>query len=121
MSRLLAFEPVALEGLWLRVGSDGIVLMSGKITLRNPREELTPHIRALHEAAIADGVTVLTVDVKELSFVNSSAIRAFIDWAVWAKQAARYKLRFVTNPHTTWQRTSFAVLKSLAETAVEVT
>jgi len=55
----------------------------------------------------------LTIDVRPLSFVNSSAIRLFIDVASRA-QSAGYALVFDIDSSITWHRLSFSVLKSLA-------
>jgi hypothetical protein len=59
------------------------------------------------------------VDVRELDFVNSSAIRLFVDWITWA-ESAKYTLLFHTSADTSWQRISFSVLCSLAPNHVRV-
>ena len=59
------------------------------------------------------------VDVEALSFVNSSAIRAFVDWISRAAHAG-YTLAFKTSASVTWHRLSFSVLKSLAPATVEI-
>jgi hypothetical protein len=60
-----------------------------------------------------------TVDVRSLNFVNSSAIRLFVDWISRA-HAARYKLVFLIDRSITWHRLSFSVLKSLSPGFVEL-
>jgi hypothetical protein len=62
------------------------------------------------------------VDVTGLTFVNSSSIRLFIDWAVWVKAETghRYQLTFRTNRQITWQTTAFAALTSLMKEVVSV-
>jgi hypothetical protein len=119
MSQLDKITPPRLETLRARVGSTPTpnVVFSGTITSKDPGGDVGPFLRAVHEAALADQVTELRVDVSALSFVNSSAIRLFVDWAGWIKGSKNgsYKLRFATNRHVTWQKTSFLALKSLAE------
>ena len=64
----------------------------------------------------------LKVDISELTFVNSSAIRLFIDWAMWIKDAngRGYKLCFTTNRRVTWQKTSLMALRTIAGDALSV-
>jgi hypothetical protein len=101
--------------------SDGIAL-SGSITSKEPDRSLGTFFRAVHDAALADGVSALKVDVRGLTFVNSSAIRLFIDWAIWVSQPKRsaYKLCFVRNATITWQRVSFPAIAQLAAQHVTV-
>jgi hypothetical protein len=97
--------------------------MSGTIAVQDPGLVLGPSIRALHEAALADQLRELRVDVRGLTFVNSSAIRLFVDWCTWvaaARGGASYVLHFCTDRRITWQRTSFTVLQSLGGKSVAI-
>ena len=70
-----------------------------------------------------DRAITLKPGVLARSFVNSSAIRLFIDWAMWLNQLPvdqRYKLTFVTSRHITWQVTNFSALRSLVGNVVFV-
>jgi len=100
---------------------DGLAL-SGSITSKEPDRSLGTFFRAVHDAALSERVTNLRVDVRGLSFVNSSAIRLFIDWAIWVSKpgAAAYKLHFRRNPAVTWQRVSFPAIAQLATAHVVV-
>lgn len=121
MTRLSAVRLPELATLGVRIEPPRSIILSGTITCKDPAGDVGPFIRALHDAALADGLTELHVDVRELSFVNSSAIRLFIDWASWLKAAPRrYQLRFATKRNVTWQRTSFMALKSLANDVLSV-
>jgi hypothetical protein len=89
--------------------------ITGTITTKEPDKQLGVFFRAVHEQALAQKLSELTVDVRGLTFVNSSAIRLFIDWAIWVSQPGlSYKLRFVRSPSITWQRISFPPLAQLA-------
>ena len=68
------------------------------------------------------GLREVTVDVRKLTFVNSSAIRLFVDWATWVRdqEPDAYVIRFRTDRRITWQRTSFSVLQSLAPNAIVI-
>jgi hypothetical protein len=122
MTQLSTIEPLAVEGLELRVDGD-VIRMSGTITMRSPSQTLQPSLKKIHEAAVADGVGTLVVDVRKLTFVNSSSMRLFVDWTVWLKDLPadkRYKLAFSTDGGVTWQRKSFPVIRSLAPDIVEI-
>ena len=98
------------------------LLLAGSITAKEPDRSLGTFFRSVHDAALADALKALKVDVRGLTFVNSSAIRLFIDWAIWVSQPKRasYKLSFVRNPAITWQRVSFPAIAQLAPEHVTV-
>jgi hypothetical protein len=122
MKQLEKVTPPKLDSLRVRVSPPATLTFSGTITSKDPQGEVGPFIRAVHEAALSDQLQELRVDVSALSFVNSSAIRLFVDWAGWIKASKNgtYKLRFATNRHITWQKTSFMALKSLAEDILDI-
>lgn len=103
-------------------GPDSIKL-AGTITVRDPFSTIQPFFRDIHGMVLSAGIKKLHIDVRELSFVNSSAVRLFVDWAVWLQREAeekRYVLSFQTDRSSTWQRASFPVLRSFAASVVEV-
>ena len=91
----------------------------GTLANHNSQVELKRNITALHGRIVAEGCSMMTVDVRGLQFVDSSAIRLFVDWIARASEA-KYKIVFLIDPTMTWQRLSFSVLKSLASDAVEI-
>lgn len=123
MSQLAALQAPQIEGVGIKIERPGQLSLTGTITSLHPGTTLGPFLRAVHDAALADGVKQLSVNVTGLTFVNSSAIRLFIDWAIWLKavpETSRYKLVFDTDRTITWQRTSFLALRSLATGVVEI-
>jgi hypothetical protein len=120
MSKLSQIDLPTLPSFELSIAPPASVTMRGTIAIPDPGLALGGCIRALHAAALEDGLPDLHVDVRQLTFVNSSAIRLFVDWASWVSQANAYKLRFCTDRRITWQRTSFAVLQSLGGKAISV-
>jgi hypothetical protein len=99
----------------------GEVTLEGTIAIENPNVALGGFLRQIHQAAVEDRLTELSVNVKKLTFVNSSAIRLLVDWSTWVRnepEPQRYRLKFVTDPQVTWQKISFRVLKNLAPGAV---
>jgi hypothetical protein len=123
MSAFSELSPTDAGSVTLLLSPPNKVSMSGTIAARNPAETVAPLLRKVHEAATQDGLSEVLVDVTGLSFVNSSAIRQFIDWTSWVKAeptGKRYLLKFRTSRNVTWQKTTFAALKSLAGDAISV-
>ena len=104
-----------LPSLQIVFGDNGLAL-KGTITSKQPDKVLGAFFRAVHERVLAAKAAEFKVDVRALTFVNSSAIRLFIDWAIWVSQTGgpSYKLCFVRSPSVTWQRISFPPLAQLA-------
>jgi hypothetical protein len=120
MSNFSEVELPTLASFELVITPPNAIAMRGTIAIPDPGLLLGGCFRRLHEAALADGVRELSVDVRQLTFVNSSAIRLFVDWSSWVAIAGPkgYLLRFRTDRRITWQRTSFAVLQSLGGKAI---
>lgn len=109
-----AVAPATLGGLSIAVTGDRALAWSGEFAHRDPVSEVGPHVRRIHDAAAGGGE--LVVDVRALTFVNSSALRVLLDWVAWiAAEPAerRYRLRFVTSPRATWQAAAFPAIVML--------
>jgi len=99
--------------------SAGELRLSGKLDDEAAQNELRRRLEQLH-VSIRDGkIASFNVDVRGLNFVNSSAIRLFVDWIARADTAG-YTLVFFIDRTITWHRLSFSVLKSLAPSRVQV-
>lgn len=111
-----------IESLEIELIHPAKLTLTGTITAKDPTQALGGFFKSLHEAARADALAEFQVDVRRLTFVNSSAIRLFVDWATWIQQSKRdaYRLRFLTDRSITWQRTSFAALTSIARDVMVV-
>jgi hypothetical protein len=122
MSTLKTISAPRVDGVDFTITGPAQLEVSGTITLQDPGLALGPFFRALHDAAVTDGLREVLVDVRKLTFVNSSAIRLFVDWVTWTRAlgAGAYVLRFRTDRRITWQRTSFAVLRSLGGEVVAI-
>lgn len=116
-------EPLTVDGVELLPQTGGTLRIRGKLTARQPSPLIQPFLRRLHDAAVKDRLSSVCVDVTELTFVNSSAIRLFVDWTMWAKGDAVepcYTLVFRTTSRITWQRMTVAALTSLAPNVIKV-
>ncbi len=122
MSQFTTVVVPKAETVAIQVTSPNVVKLSGTITQKDPSNELAGFFKALHTAALADKLSEVRADVSGLTFVNSSAIRLFVDWATWVKneRGQRYTLRFVTSRNVTWQKTSFTALLSLMKEVLAI-
>ena len=112
-------QPVVIESLKLEFVDASRLTLSGTVETPTAQGELRRQLAALHTRIEKARVPAFIVDVRALSFVNSSAIRLFVDWISKA-ESTRYKLEFWIDRSVTWHRLSFSVLKSLAPRWVEV-
>ena len=120
---LQSMPPFHHETLNVDATAADAIKLSGTITVRDPFSTIQPFFKEVHALAIEAGIEKLYIDVKQLTFVNSSAVRLFVDWAVWLQREPedkRYVLCFQTDRSSTWQRASFPVLRSFAASVVEI-
>lgn len=93
----------------------------GQIAIQEPTKVFQPYLQSVHQAAVDSKVAEFEVDVRMLSFVNSSSIRLFIDWATWVSEGGRpYLLVFRTDGRSTWQRSAFGAIRALSGDAVKI-
>jgi hypothetical protein len=112
-------QKLAVESLELELTDATHLKLRGTLSTPTALAEVKKYLQDLHAQAVAQRLAEFQVDVQELSFVNSSAIRGFVDWISRAAHAG-YRLTFTTNPAITWHRLSFSVLKSLAPETVQI-
>jgi len=115
-----AFTPLSAEGLSITPQSSGDVLrvkMRGAVEMRDPGELLNPYWNGLDDAACAKSVKRVEVDLRDVSFMNSSGILTLVRWITRAKTHApgdAYQLVLQYDRNVTWQRTSIPTLAKLA-------
>jgi hypothetical protein len=112
-------QKITVESLELELIEPTHLKLRGTLSTPTAQAEFRKYLQDLHTQVVSARMAEFHVDVQELSFVNSSAIRAFVDWISRGAHAG-YKLVFSTNPAITWHRLSFSVLKSLAPETVQI-
>jgi hypothetical protein len=112
-------QRIAVESLELELSEPTLLLLRGTLITPTAQAEFRKLLQDVHTQIVSARLTEFRVDVRELSFVNSSAIRAFVDWISRAAHAG-YRLIFTTSSAVTWHRLSFSVLKSLAPDTVDI-
>lgn len=110
---------VSVESLEVDYRGAGGLVLKGVLSTPTAQSEFKRLLQELHTELVSARTQTFSVDVRGLTFVNSSAIRAFVDWISRAAHAG-YKLSFTTSPSVTWHRLSFSVLKTLAPESVEI-
>jgi anti-anti-sigma regulatory factor len=113
-------QRIKVENLELELVHAGLLRLSGSLSSTAARIEVRQLLEALHERLTTLKAYRFVVDARELDFMDSSAIRLFMDWISKAS-AAECKLVFRIDPDITWHRLSFGVLQSLSPAWVEVT
>jgi hypothetical protein len=112
-------EKVAVESLEVELKTPTELRLAGTLSTPTAQAEFRRMLQDLHAQIVAAKTPAFSVDVQALRFVNSTAIRAFVDWISRAAHAG-YTLAFRTSASVTWHRLSFSVLKSLAPSTVEI-
>jgi hypothetical protein len=112
-------HPVSIESMQIHLYRTAELRLSGTLSSTTAQAELGRHFVQIHDHIVERKYPSFRVDVRTLSFVNSSAIRVFVNWISLADRA-RYKLVFMTDRNTTWHRLSFSVLRSLSPHTVEI-
>jgi hypothetical protein len=123
MSRLEQVILPELSGVTVAIDGQRKLTLKGTIASRDPAEDIAPLFKRIHAAIVGDKLKSFEIDLSGLTFVNSSAIRLFVDWVTWVKHEppdARYQVVITMNSRVTWQKTSLIVLKSLAADIVEL-
>jgi hypothetical protein len=113
----------SLASATITVVPPNLVRMAGSISVAAPALVLGPFFADLHRLGVSEKLPELIIDVTQLAFVNSSAIRVFLDLASSLRREppeARYVLRFRIDAAITWQRTNFGMLVTLAKDVVRL-
>ena len=89
----------------------------------NVKSHLDQFLLAIHQHAVAKSIGEVTVDVRNLEFINSSCLKAFVTWisSVQAQPAEQqYRIVFLSSPRLHWQRRSLHALSCFAADLVSI-
>jgi hypothetical protein len=122
MISLASIKTPVLDTMTTEIVPPNRIVLKGTITLAEPSKALAGFFRSVHNAAVEMKLDELKLDVSGLTFVNSSTIRLFIDWATWlkAERGHQYRFRLLANRNVTWQKTSFKAISSLIKDVLVV-
>lgn len=104
-------------------GSESVVLqVTGNADLEMlPR--LGPFLKQVHGEACRARAESVTVDLRQLYFMNSSCLKSFITWVVSVSKLqpqARYRIRFLSNSNLRWQQRSLESMQAFAPGLVDI-
>ncbi len=84
------------------------------VTIRN---QLDHFLREVHQEAQRRRAEEVTVDVRQLEFMNSSCLKCLVWWVSTVQEQpaeGKYRIVFVSSPSVYWQRRSLDALACLA-------
>ena len=113
--------PLSAEGLSIVPRFDDGVLrvtISGAVEMREPGDVLNPFWLHVDEEARRHNIRKIEVDLRDLSFMNSSGILTLVRWITKAKAGSAYQIVLRYDRNVTWQRTSIPTLAKLAPNVV---
>jgi anti-anti-sigma regulatory factor len=112
-------HPVLIDSVRAELVGPTELRLEGSLIGQAAQTELARCLTELHKRMVAENRPSLTLDVRALTFVNSSALRVFVDLTSRAK-CANYKLIFDIDDSIAWHRLTFSVLQSLGPQCVQV-
>jgi hypothetical protein len=116
-------HPIAIDGFSAELEPPYKVRLRGRLTVQNPETLVLPFFRSIHDHALATGAREIEIDLLELGFFSSSAIRAMLAWLGWVQaldEPQRYALAFRGRASATWQTTTLDALRELGQGVVTV-
>ncbi len=87
------------------------------------KSQLDHFLREVHNEARRCLAEEVTVDVRQLEFMNSSCLKSFVWWISTVQEQAgdgRYRIVFVSSPTVYWQRRSLNALACLANEIISI-
>lgn len=122
MTQLSSITEAKFSATVVHGGSDIVVRLTG-----NADVAAKPHMEALlgtvHTQAQQLHVGRVQVDMRELTFMNSSCFKDFITWLERVREIAepdRYRIAFLSSAAQHWQRRSLHALSCFARELVTI-
>jgi hypothetical protein len=84
-----------------------IVIITGEIDDRYPQKFLDPFF----EKVLDKMKDQVTIDIRELNFINSSGIKSLVNFLI--KRKANTKITILSSTQERWQSTSLSLLQNL--------
>jgi hypothetical protein len=87
------------------------------------KSQLDHFLREVHSEAQRCLAEEVTVDVRQLEFMNSSCLKSFVWWISTVQEQrgeGKYRIVFVSSPSVYWQRRSLNALACLATEIISI-
>jgi hypothetical protein len=105
------------DGGKVSLQADGdVVVLTGEVDHATPRDFLSPFFEQVHQAAEAEGLRVVKVDVRGLRFLSSSAVKELIGWVLKRNRMPaqrKYAIEFIYDSTVLWQRVTMPTISHL--------
>lgn len=126
MSNDMTLHPLTADGLTVSAKvSQGVlrVMVAGAVEMREPGDLLNPYWIRLDEETRRLGIRQVEIDLRDLSFMNSSGLLTLVRWITRAKShtTGAYRMVLTYDRNVTWQRASIPTLAKLAPEVVTAT
>jgi len=86
-------------------------------------KDLVSVVDKLHAEAVRLGATKVTVDFRELEFMNSSCFKILVTWLANVRELdpkQQYRIHIISSPEHHWQRRSLEALRCFAVDLVAI-
>jgi hypothetical protein len=110
--KILNVKPVKVEDVEIRVVNT-TVLIIGRLTHSEPDMFLWPFIQSMHKAILKNQIKNISIDLRQLSFINSASLAEFVRWINLLETVGdeeRYTIQFICNANQRWQEASISSL-----------
>ncbi len=114
---------ISESGVEITVLGDTVVF-KGSIDCSTPGAFLNPFFNELNTKLIEAEMKSVKVDITQLSFLNSSGIKEFVNWVMGLSKVSpdkQYTIEIITNPDQIWQESSISTLVYLNTKLVKKT
>jgi hypothetical protein len=99
------------------------VIVDGDIDMQDPSVMLDPLFDKIHKGAMSSGIKQVEFDLRKLTFLNSSGIKAIAKWIMnlaGAPADKKYVIKILQNKAISWQASSLPTLTFLVPGAVQL-
>ncbi len=86
-------------------------------------DQLAAALAELHRNALAGSASEVTIDLVDLEFASSTAIKEIVSWlqlVIELPAEQRYRVRFKSSPKHSWQTRSLRAIAAFAGDVVEI-
>jgi len=121
----MSLESLVLGSLTSNVRAEGnsiVVELAGSADMESV-DILNDHLAKLHRETARTKTAEVVVDFRQLEFMSSSCLKAFVEWIANIQELApaeRYHIQLRSNPQLRWQRRSLHSLQCFASDLITV-
>lgn len=115
---MLSFPSEPVSGFQVQLKQDGpacFLTCTGNLDSKDPATELQPQLLSFHDRLAASGVREVNIDVTQVQYMNSSAIKCFMTWFLKVQRNnGPYQIVILYDAKRTWQYVSFTTMGRIA-------